>query len=175
MNYCELLWIAWITQNYLDFVLYFTGLLIFQLGYLVFPTGLCFLTAKLIWISMIYCELLWIAWIIQNYLDFVLYFTGLLIFQLGYLVFSTGLWFLTVKLIWISMNYCELFWIAWITQNYLDFVLYFTVYWFFNWATLFFLPGYVFGQINWSEFLWIIVNCSEMLGLLKTTWYCTKF
>jgi hypothetical protein len=123
---------------------------------------------ELLWITMNYSELLWIVWITPNYyelLGFLIIFpTGLLIFQLGYLNFSTGL-----CLCYVFLVFCPTF-----------FINYWIIIIFFCWVIIFLLGhlgistgfcwGYVFWQLIRSELLWITVNCCELLCIAVN--YC---
>jgi hypothetical protein len=110
MNYCELLELQWITRNflnYLDFSLYFLiGLLIFQLGYLNFFTGLClcvFMLCFLPYICINYWIILFFCWVIN-------FLTG---------AFRSFYWVLLRMFFdsWIVLNYSELVKLLWITVN----------------------------------------------------------
>jgi hypothetical protein len=111
VNYYELLWITvnclnnskllGTTLNYLDFSLFFlTGLMVFQMGYLNFSTGLC-LCYVFYWF---FCPKF--LYIIES----SLISAGLLFFLLGHLGLSTGFccffWQLNrSELIWITLHY----------------------------------------------------------------------
>jgi hypothetical protein len=124
LNYCELLELLGITLNYLDFLLYFlTRLLIFQLGYLNFLTGLCLLCFFFGFLPHIFI----------NYWIIIIFFCWVIIISLGHLGISTGFcwgyifWQLICsELLWIAVNYSELLWIAGITLNYIELLHYLT-------------------------------------------------
>jgi hypothetical protein len=119
MKYCELLSITvnfmnfseilGITLNYLNFLLYFlTESLIFQLDYLNFPTGLCFLIALHFYKLLNFYIFCWVI----NFLTRASW-------SLYWVLLKICFWQLNrSELLWIDGNYSEL---LWITENWWNF------------------------------------------------------